>query len=285
MTKVPNPVARRRELGILLREQRERKGFTLAEVAAEILCSTAKLSRIENGQRSPTPRDMRDLLNLYEINDEADRARFDGLATMGRSRDLGDLNAHPFITHYVSYELDALTIRDYKGATVPGLLQTEGYARAILESFFSAAEPLMMSRLVNSRLERQRVVFGREDPPTLHSVMDEAAIRRLVGGPEVMREQLEHLLAMAEHPAVTVQVVPFEVGSHPGMENTFTVFEVDSETGTQTVVYSEDVIGTVPLERAAEQENSILIFDKVAEVALSAERTADLIREAIQKLG
>jgi transcriptional regulator with XRE-family HTH domain len=284
VTKIPNPIARRRELGVALREQRERKGMTLAEVAEEILCSTAKISRIENGQRLPTARDMRDLLNLYEITDEEHRRRLNNLASMAREREPTDLNAHPFLTHYVSYEMEAINIRDYKGTTVPGLLQTRDYARAIIESFFFTAEPLMLTRLVNSRMERQRAAFGRPDPPSLHVILDEATIRRIVGGRSVMREQLEHLLDMTQRPAITVQVIPFEAGSHPGMENTFTIFEVDSETGTQMVAYSEDVIGTVLLERPADLQNSIFIFEKTVQLALSAEQSGDLIREAIQRL-
>lgn len=284
VTRIPNPIRRRRELGNLLREHRERKDLTLAQVAKDMLCSSAKLSRIENGQRLPTARDMRDLLALYEISVEADRRHLAELFEQAREKEPGDYNAHPLIVNYVSYEIEAIAIRDFKGSAIPGLLQTEAYANAIIQSFFSAEEPMVTSRLVKSRLDRQQVVFNRPDPPQLHSVLDEAAVRRIVGGREVMREQLARLLTVGEQPNITIQVIPFEAGAHPGMENTFTIFDLEGEAENDTIAYSEDVIGTVQLEKAADLQNSVSIFEKVTELAMSPDESASLIREALQKM-
>jgi transcriptional regulator with XRE-family HTH domain len=219
------PLLHRRRLGGELR--RLRGDRTLEEVAEATLISTSKLSRLENGQGVPLPRDIRDLVNYYELDAQsADRLR--RWASAGRSQAWwrefsGALPAG--VDTYLDYESGASTIRTFASTIVPPLLQTEGYAVRLYDALPLIASDEVARRLVEVRARRQQLLVESEDAPQLIFVLDEAVLRRPFGSPDDVREQLDHLLAVSRHRGVSLRVVPFEAGLHAGLQGMFTILQ------------------------------------------------------------
>jgi transcriptional regulator with XRE-family HTH domain len=268
-----SPTLRRRELGNRLRELRQQANLTVEEAMVVLECSAAKISRLETGSRGVNARDVRDLCEAYGV-DQAEREHLMALVKESRQQtwwqDL-DVPYKPFI----GLETAASSIRDYESGLVPGLLQTQEYARALIQGMVPRVTEDMLAQSLEARLTRQQILT-REGPTTFHAVLDEAALRRVVGGPAVMRGQLAELVNRAKLPNVTIQVIPFEAGAHPGQDSTFMILEFEGQAATD-VVYIEGLIGNFYLERQADLERYAQVFGDLCRKALDPERSVDLI--------
>jgi hypothetical protein len=182
-------------------------------------------------------------------------------------------------TDYISLEDDARSISNYESLLIPGLLQTEAYLRAHFRGTHPHATAEDIESRVGARMQRQ-VLLDRDTPPKLWAIMDEAAIRRLVGGRDVMRDQAQHLRETATRPNVTIQVVPFDAGAHPGMEGTFVILEF-AGLADPSVVYTETAAGGLFLEEDAELERYRLMFEHLRATALSPDATVALLGAVI----
>lgn len=269
-----NPVVRRRELGALLRDLRLAAGMTVEQVAKRMMVSPSKVSRIETGNRSPSPRDMRDFFDLYDVRDQAQRDRLAALAKEARSRawwQRYDLSYE----EYVGLEADALWIRDFEPGVFPGLLQTPGYARALHEAVVPELDQAAIQQQLEVRAARQRLLARSEPPPPLlHAVMDEAVLHRAVGGPAVMSAQLDHVIEVCQLPNVTVQVILFEAGAHPALDSTFTLLGL---AGLPGVVYVEGLVGHLTLNRPEVVARYAQVFDRLCAIALSEQGSIDTL--------
>jgi transcriptional regulator with XRE-family HTH domain len=181
----PGPSLRRRELGAILRALRNDRGLTVEQVAGELLCSPSKVSRIETGQRGATPRDIRDLCDLYGVTETAERQRLMTLAREGKHQDWLQNFTMPHRA-YVGLEQGASSLQNFQSAVVPGLLQVADYTRALHRVVVPLPEEESIEERVAERNTRQRILTG-ENPPQVEIILDEAVIRRPLGGPLVMR--------------------------------------------------------------------------------------------------
>jgi transcriptional regulator with XRE-family HTH domain len=270
---VRSPTVRRRELGALLRKLRTDKGLTVEQAAERLMFSMSKLSRMETGHGVATPRDIRDLCDLYGVTDEGERDRMMNLAREGKQQGWWQSYELTYAT-YVGLEAEATAISDFQSSVVPGLLQTADYARAGHEAAMPRLSSDQIERQIEAKLTRQSLLT-QATPPSLTAILDEAALHRAVGGPRVMAAQLAHLIETARLPNVTVQVIPFSVGSHPGLESNFNILELPPPT--QSVVFVEGLIGSVYLERAEDLKRYRKVFDRLQSVALSPKDTIDAI--------
>lgn len=274
MTERRSPTIRRRRLGAELRRRREAAGVTIEGVAEQLECSASKISRIETGHTSATPRDVRDMLRIYGIvGNESDE-----LVQIAReARQKGWW--HPYSTvltgAYVGLEAAAGSIRAYEQQVVPGLLQTEDYAKAMIRAARPDIDVEQVDQRVRVRLGRQSLL-SQDDPIDLWVVLDEAVVSRPVGGDAVMRAQLERLVEAAELPNVTLQILPFEVGAHAGMDGTFTILDFP-EAGDPDVVYAENATGGLFLEKSDELQKYIFIFDHIRAAAIRPDESVALI--------
>jgi transcriptional regulator with XRE-family HTH domain len=265
----------------MLRKFRMQQGLTVEQVAERLLCSTSKVSRMETGRRGVTARDVRDLCDLYGITDPAERDRLMTIAEEGRQQAWWatyDLN----YARYVGYEEAALSIRGYQSSVVPALLQTADYARASLVGFAQQLTPDVIEQRVEARLRRQDLL-KRRPAPQFWEVLDEAALHRLVGGVEVMRAQLDRLIEACKLSTVTVQVIPFAAGAHPGLESNFKILKLPPPA--PGVVYVEGLTGPSYMERPEEIEDFERVFARLKSVALSAADTIELVATVRDSLG
>ncbi len=273
MPEVRSPTVRRRELGALLRGLRNEKGLTVEQVADRLLCSPSKVSRMETGHGIAAPRDIRDLCDLYEVADEAERDRLMTLAREGKRRawwqsyDLAYAN-------YVGLEEEAVTISAFMSSVVHGLLHTADYARAGHEGAMPRLDPDQIDQQIEAKLIRQRILT-RNDPPRFHVVLDEAALHRQVGGRRVMAGQLSKILETAALPNIVVQVLPYDRGFHPAVESNFTILELPNPA--PSVVFVEGLVGSTYLERPDDLNRYHEIFNRLQSIALNPEDTADLV--------
>jgi transcriptional regulator with XRE-family HTH domain len=272
----PGPTLRRRELGVILRTLRNERGFTVDQVAAELLCSPSKVSRMETGQRGATLRDIRDLCDLYGVTEPAERNRLTTLAREGKQQDWLQNFTMPHRA-YVGLEQGARSLRNYQSAVIPGILQVADYTRALHRVVIPQPEDESIEERVEERYTRQQILTG-ENPPQVEIILEEAVIRRPVGGPLVMREQLHHLIKMMERPNVSVRVVPYSVGAHPALESNFTILSFDGQA--PTTIHTESLAGQLYLERQQDVERYQNVFDLLRTMALSPQDTAQFIETA-----
>ena len=275
VAEVRSPTVRRRELGALLRRLRLEKGFTVEQAADQLLFSMSKLSRMETGHGVPTRRDIRDLCDLYGVTDEAERDRMKKLAEEGKRQAWWQSYDLPYST-YVGLEAEATAISDFQSSVVPGLLQTADYARAGHEGAMPRLSPGEIERRIEAKLTRQAILTQESPPPpSFMTVLDEAVLHRMVGGPAVMDVQLERLIEAANLPNVTIQVIPFTLGAHPGVESNFSILEMPAST--PGVVFVEGLVGSIYLERPEELARYQQIFERLQGIALSPKDTIKLI--------
>jgi len=273
LPEVRSPTVRRRELGALLRALRTEKGFTVEQVADRLLCSPSKVSRMETGHGIATPRDIRDLCGLYDVTDQAERDRMMQLSHDGKQQGWWQSYDLPFST-YVGLEAEAVSISDFQSSVVPGLLQTAEYARAGHEGAMPRLSREEIDRRIEAKVTRQNLLT-QPDPPSFTAVLDEAVLHRQVGGRQTMQAQLERLIEIAGLPNVTVQVIPFTLGAHPGVESNFNILDMPAPT--PGVVFVEGLVGFLYLERADDLERYHTIFDRLQSIALSPKDTINLI--------
>jgi transcriptional regulator with XRE-family HTH domain len=274
VTRGASPTIRRRELGALLRTLRTDHGLTGDEVTARLLFSPTKLSRIETGQSGASPRDIRDLCDLYEVADPAEREHLMALAREGKQRGWWQDYDLPYAT-YVGLEAEAVSIDDYQSGAVPGLLQTEEYTRAMLRAQVPPFSTQELEQRVQARLTRQ-TLLDQSDGPHYHAILDEAALHREVGGPDVMRAQVQRLSESAQLPKLTVQVIPFEAGAHPAMESNFSILDFEQPL-VSDIVYVEGLVGNIYLERPTDLERYRKIFSHLSTTALNTPDSISLL--------
>ncbi len=264
-----SPTLKRRELGARLRQLRHDAGMTVEEVAAELLCSPAKVSRMETARRGISLRDVRDLCGIYDV----DRAVREELMSMAQ-----DSHQHAWwqefdvpYQKYIGLEEAAASIVIYESGAVPSLFQTADYARALIIGTDPTLLPDQVDQGVEARMIRQQLLTAHS-AKTFHAVLDEAAVRRLVGGAEVMQAQLSALAQRAVLPNVTIQLIPFEAGAHPGLDSTFTILQFTEES-VPDVVYVEGLLGQFYVERKAEIERYNRSFERIRAKALTPHDT------------
>lgn len=250
-----SPTLRRRRLAARLRQLREQADMTVAEAARAIEWTPSKITWIEtNRGKRPNPRDVRDLCDAYDVTDDRERAYLEQLARDGRLKGwwepYGEVLPHPY-ENYVGLEAEAATVLNFELGMIPGLLQTEDYARAMIQAGPAELAADKVDKRVEVRIKRQAAL--RQDPGLrLVAVIDEAALHRQVGSATVMRAQLQHLVDIAEElPRVTIQVVPFARGAHSSMTNGFVVLQFPG-TEDPDVVYVENASGGLWLEDVQE---------------------------------
>ncbi|GAA2240251.1 transcriptional regulator [Streptomyces ruber] len=277
-----NPTVRRRRLGQELRRLREQKGMTAEEVADRLLVSQSKISRLENGRRSISQRDVRDLCGVYEVED---LRVVDSLMQMAKdSRQQGWWHAFGDVPYsvYIGLETDAASLRVYDPQVVPGLLQTEAYAAALIDGALVEAPTADVEKRVKVRMRRQERISSPDYPLRLWTVLDEAALRRVIGGRDVMREQLQHLIKQSELPHVTVQVLPFSMGAHPGVSGQYAILEFP-DTADSSVVYIEGVTSDLYLEKAQDVQKYSVMYEHLRAQALGAEQSREFISKVVEE--
>jgi len=277
MTRGQGPTVRRRRLASELRRLREAADLTIDEVSEKLECSASKVSRIETGHVGVTPRDARDMLELYGIAGDEQEALVQ-LAREARKRGWWHAYNEVFTGTFVGLEADASSLRAFQALLVPGLLQTERYARAVIRAMRPDAEEAEIRRRVAARMARQELLTD-PSPPEYWAVIDEAVLHRTVGSAEVMAEQLYRMVTMAARANVTVQVVPFGAGAHPGMEGPFLVMGFPELADTD-VVYVDSTSSGLYLEEPPDVRRYALMFDHLRAAALKPDDSVEVIAEA-----
>jgi transcriptional regulator with XRE-family HTH domain len=274
-----NPTLRGRRLAVELMRRREASGLSREEAARRLEWSTSTIFRIETGRSRPQPGNVRVLLDLYGVTG----SERDGLIQLAReARQPGwwhsfrDVLPNPYEV-YIGLEGGAASIRNFEPVVVPGLLQTEDYARATFKGGPRELERDEIERRVEVRLARQQILT-RDGRPRLWAVIDEAVIHRLVGDPAVMRAQLGHLIDTAEQGKTTVQVVPFRAGAHAGTTGPFVILDFPEPTD-PSVVYVETLAGDIYLEERADVNRYTIAFDRLLAAALHPDDSVRLIQQ------
>jgi transcriptional regulator with XRE-family HTH domain len=268
-----------------LRKLRESSGFKLEEVASQLGVAPSTLSRIETGKAPTKSAYLNQMLETYGVIDAAQRQVLVDMAREGHRKGwwaaYDDVLPSGFDI-YVGLEAETAGIRSYEISVVHGLLQTADYARVVLRETFPRHTSEQIDRLVDLRMVRQRR-FDDDPPLELWAILDEAVIRRAVGGTAVMRRQLAHLLAEADRPGVTLQVLPFDCGAHAAHGGPFSILEFPERSDSE-VVYVESLAGIIYLEKDKEVRARSESFDRLRAAALSPGASADVISQATRDL-
>ena len=266
------PEIRRRELGTRLRALRTERLLTIEQVAAHLFCSPSKVSRMENGFRAGTLRDIRDLCNLYGVSDASLRERLMELARQSKQHGWWQDYDAPYAA-YIGLETGAVLIKTFQSTVVPGLLQNAEYARAIYQRGRRDYDPEVIEQRVQVRMMRQRILT-EDNPPKLWAILDEAALRRIVGSAAVMLAQLGRLAKLSGSESITIEVIPFDAGSHPG----FSVFDImEFADSLPPVVYLEGLFGQIWYERSQDVDRYQDKFAALHVLALDPQDSRELI--------
>jgi transcriptional regulator with XRE-family HTH domain len=276
--KAKPPTVRMRRLAAELRRLRNASGLSREDIEEQTAVNEVTLYRIESAKARPQKRTLLALLNLYGVTGE----RRDDLMEMARTAGDGQGWLRPYQSElpeeyaaYISFENEARAERNYQSLFIPGLLQTGDYARALIQGTVPTATAPEVERGVQARMERQERLTG-DSPLELWAITDEAAIHRPVGGSKVMREQLGHLLDAASLPNITLQVIPYDAGAHPGMAGSFVYMEF-REPGDPELGYVDTLTGELFLESDADIRTYASMFDHLRAAALSPTRTKSMI--------
>jgi transcriptional regulator with XRE-family HTH domain len=271
-------------LGAQLRRLREAAEISAEKAGYEIRASRSKISRMETGRVGFKLRDIEDLLTLYGLLDEEQRAKVIALASRSREPEwwtrYNDILPDWFET-YLGLESAATAIRSFETQFVPGLFQTEDYARAVTRLGHQTAQEPEVERRVGLRLKRQDLL-ARRQPPRIWAVMDEAVLRRPIGGTAVMRAQLFRLAEAARLPGVRLQVVPFARGGHAAASGSFTILRFE-ERDLPDVVYIEQLTSAVYLDQRPDIEHYLEVVDQLSGEALTPAATALFIEQVIKE--
>lgn len=278
MTDEPRPTVRGRRLGSELRRLREAAGKSTEDAATALKCSRAKISRIETGAVGIRRLDLGVLMDLYGVTGTRNRDALETLARDSKKRgwwhDYGDTIPSAYVD-FLDLEADARYIRNWQPLVLPGLLQTEDYARALLQANPAAVHPERIEQFVKVRMERKAVLAG-PDPARLCAIVWEPALRCPVGGGDVHRAQLGHLAEAAQLPNVTLQVVPLGIGASAGACGAFVMYGFSSSP-TPGAVFLENLTSSHYLEREAELDGYGLVFEHLRSSALNTAQTLDMI--------
>jgi transcriptional regulator with XRE-family HTH domain len=268
-------VVRRLQLGRILRELREEAGLSLEVAAPALDWSSSKLSRIENGRQGVDVHGVRTMMDVYGVGGP----EWDELLSLTRSTaHKGWWRAYGLDDKgYVPLEAEATLVRDATPAFVPGLLQTDAYAKAVFAAVIRRRNEIELDKLAAIRTRRQERLISTEDPLELIAVIDEAVLCRPVGGPAVMRAQLAHLVEAAALDRVTLQVLPMSLGAHPGLSAPFTLLTFGGiDFG--DMVYIEHPVGAIHISKEDEVAVATLTFDRLRSLALDLDESVALIR-------
>jgi Domain of unknown function (DUF5753)/Helix-turn-helix domain len=279
------PAVARLMLGAQLRRLREAADVTPDAAAWRIRGSRSKISRMENGRVGFKDRDLTDLLELYGVTDPQVLTGMQELATQANAQDwwakFGDILPGWF-EPYLGLEASASLLRAFDLQFINGLFQTEAYARAVTAIGLRGGTAAEIDRRVKVRLKRQELLTAA-DAPRVWSIVDEAALRRPVGGPEVMRQQLGYLAELAQLPNITLQVVPFHVGGHDAAGGSFTVMRF-AEADVPDIVYLEQLTGAQYLDKPADADHYLDVINRLSAISLSPARSVGFFAEVIKDL-
>jgi transcriptional regulator with XRE-family HTH domain len=271
-------------LGTQLRRLREAAEISAEKAGYEIRASRSKISRMETGRVGFKPRDIEDLLTLYGVLDEKSRREIVALGMRSREPEwwtqYNDILPNWFET-YLGLESAAVTIRTFEAQFVPGLFQTEDYARAVTRLGHQTAPEPEVERRVRLRLARQDLL-SRTRPPRIWAVMDEAVLRRPVGGAAVMHSQLLRLAEAAQLPGVRLQVIPFVRGGHAAASGSFSILRFE-ERDLPDVVYIEQLTSAVYLDQRADVEHYLEVAEQLSGEALTPADSLRFIEQAARE--
>ena len=276
-----SPSIRHRRLAADLERLRDAAGLSREQVADRLDWHPTKLYRIENARSGITTADMRHLLDLYGVTDEGQRDALVRLARHARQKGWWTKYQDVFRGSYVELEAEACRLQTFEPIFVPGLLQTEGYVRAVIRASLVVGD---IERRVAARMERQRLL-DRDDPPQLWAVIDETALTRPVGGTATMREQLGRLIEAQDRENVTLQVIRTSVGAHPGMDGSFVIMDFPSPEFFAPVVHLETATDGLYLEEPEEVARYTLMFDHLRAIALGPDESVGHMRAIRDQLG
>lgn len=278
------PTVRSRRVGAELRRLRDAAGVTTAQAAELLSCSPAKISRIENGIVSVRMVDLRLLLDRYGDDDQEHRAYLERLARESNKRgwwqDYGD-TIPPYYADFIGLESDASYIKTWEPTIVPGLLQTPGYARAVMLANPAMVSPGKLENFISIRRERQ-ARLEQSTEARLDAVIWEAALITMVGSDEIQRGQLSRLLELMDRPNISVQVLPLEAGDQASMSGSFVMFSFGSERSVSTV-FVDNLTSSQYLELDQELRGYTLVFDALRSAALGPTASVTRIRQRLEQ--
>jgi transcriptional regulator with XRE-family HTH domain len=278
----PGPTVQRRRLGIELRQLREQAGKTIDEVARILECSSSKVSRIETGQVSASPRDVRDMLEFYGVPPKR-RGELVEVAREARKRGWWEAYSDTPTVPLIGLEAAAKQILAYEAMVVQGLLQTQDYASALFRALRPELSEKQIQRRVELRMIRQELLT-RPDPPAFLVVLEECVLRRPVGSSTVMHAQLRHLeKTIVSLPSLKLQILPLSVGEHAAMSGAFAVFRFPVPTDPDVVCF-EHVTSDLYLEGSGQVERYGAIFERLREAALSPEQSSQFVARLAREL-
>ena len=282
---VRSPTAVRRELGQRLRGLRTEKGMTVAEAAEQVGFSQSKLTKIELAQAVATRDEVLRLLDIYGETDPGQQTLLLSMVRAGASKEWWESysRVEPKFAMYLGLESVATTLESYDTHLVHGLLQTPDYARALMRAVRPELLPHEIDRLVELRMRRQQILTRADPPPlTLWWIMDEAVLRRQIGGRETMYAQLLRLIERSELPNVTLLVMPNDLGAHAGLDGSFAMFQF--EAGARPVVYIEGQAGNLYLEKDDDLRRCRQTMNHILAAAPGPERSLALIRQVAKEM-
>jgi transcriptional regulator with XRE-family HTH domain len=278
-TLVDSPTVLRRRLGGELRILRRSRNLTTAQVAKALTWSESKVSRIETGKSPLSDHDARDLLTQYGVEDPEEVRQFVSLVRRSRQNgwwhSFGDALPDWF-RPYLGFESDAATILTYQSELVPGLLQTESYARAVIRSMNPELSADEIDARASARVQRQGIL-STDNPPRVWAIINEAVVRRVIGSTSIMQEQLKSLADLADTlPNVTVQVLPFDAGAHAALGYSFSYMSFEDVPG--SIAYSEAPTSATYLDKASDLSRHEDIFQRLVAAAERPEKSINMIR-------
>jgi transcriptional regulator with XRE-family HTH domain len=266
-----SPLVQRRRLRAELRRARQERDLTQEQVASDMEWSLSKIIRIEGGSTGISANDLKALLRLYEITDPERTDQLTALARAARERSWWSAYrdvAPPALIQLIEYESAASVIMQFENMFVPGILQTEDYARVVLQDYYTEKPSSeQVSALVDLRVRREELLLERQNPPRFTFILDEAAVRRLIGGNSIMRSQIQRLIEIAKKPNVTIEIVPFKAGLHPGMGGPFEVIEF-TDALDEDVVFLESPRGDIVSDNPEETLRYRETFGQLRKLAL-----------------
>jgi transcriptional regulator with XRE-family HTH domain len=279
------PTVLRMLLGIQLRRLREAANLTPDQAGYEIRASRSKISRVEHGRVGFKERDVSDLLSLYGVTDPRERARMLALAQQANNQGWWakyDDIMPDWFESYVGLEQATSLIRTFELQFVPGLFQTEDYARGVTMLGHRSAPSDEIEHRVGLRMQRQKILH-LDDSPRIWAVIDESALRRPLGGADAMKVQLRHLIAVTEYPRVTLQVMPFSRGGHPAAGGSFTVLRF-GEPDLPDIVYLEQLTSALYLDRRDEVDHYMEVMNRLSAEADTPADSARLLEQIAKSL-
>jgi transcriptional regulator with XRE-family HTH domain len=278
-----SPLVPRRQLSKELRNVRQEKKLTQQEVAKAMVWSLSKMIRVENAETSISVNDLKVLLDHYEIKDEKKTAELIALARAAGKRGWWRGQSYSKVApkellKLIDYESAAASVRQFETMYVPGILQTRDYARTVLQNFYADESAKEMANLRT----RREVQLTREDAPQFTFLLDEPVIQRLAGGPSVMRQQLQRLVDVAERSNVTIRVVPFSAGLHPG-SGPFEIIQF-ADAADEYAVFIETARGDFISDKPEDTQKYLKAFDRIMQISLRPEDSVARIHEVAKTM-